>query len=74
MSVFGGDSYGKTGLPPRRRVSIRQDDMDFVVAFQPDDIIVFRHNEAHALRKICRSLRWEVVSDTTPNANDLASW
>ena len=58
----------------RRQVSIRRDDRDFVVAFQPDDVVVFRHQLASQLRKLCASLRWEVVSDTIASANDLASW
>lgn len=61
-------------LSPRRRVSIRRDEADFVVAFEPDDIVVFRHNEANALRKVCNSLRWEIVRDTVADPNDLASW
>jgi hypothetical protein len=72
MSVLSAATFGR--LPPRRRVSIRQDDRDFVVAFQPDDIVVFRNNEASALRRVCHSLRWEIVSDTVPDPNDLASW
>ena len=72
MSVLSAATSGR--LPPRRRVSIRQDDGDFVVAFQPDDIVVFRNNEASALRRVCHSLRWEIVSDTVPDPNDLATW
>ena len=56
------------------RVSIRRDGRDFVVAFQPENIIVFRHNEATALRRMCYKLRWEVVSDTVTDPNDPASW
>jgi hypothetical protein len=55
-------------------VSIRRDDKDFVVAFQPQDIVVFRNGRASALRKACNLLRWEIVSDTIPEANDPASW
>ena len=58
----------------RRQVSIRRDDKDFVVAFQPNDVIVFRHQFASPLRKLCASLRWEIVTDTIPLADDLASW
>jgi hypothetical protein len=43
-------------------------------SFQPHNIVVFRHNEASPLRRICHSLRWEIVSDTVPDPNDLASW
>jgi hypothetical protein len=59
---------------PRRQVSIRRDGKDFVVAFQPDDVIVFRHQFASPLRKLCGSLRWEIVNDTIPSAEDFASW
>ena len=59
---------------PRKRVSIRRDDKDFVVAFQPEDFVVFRSGRASALRKVCSSLRWEIVSDTVPEANDPACW
>jgi hypothetical protein len=48
--------------------------MDFVVAFQPEDIIAFRYNEASALRRACHFLRWEIVSDTVADPLDPASW
>ena len=50
----------------KRQVAIRRDGDDFVISFQPEDLIVFRHAEARALRKACVFLRWEVVSDTFP--------
>jgi len=59
---------------PRRKVAIRRDSEDFVIAFQPEDIVVFRHAEARALRKACVVLRWEVVGDTVAEANNPASW
>ena len=75
MSVLDAvESFRRTALPFRRQVSIKRDGADFVVAFEPDDIIVFRHSEANALRRACNSLRWEIVRDTTPDPNDLASW
>ena len=46
-------------------MSIRRDDADYIVAFQPDDLIVFRNSDANALRRVCRMLRWEIVSDTS---------
>ena len=64
MSVLSGATPERTLLPPRRQVSIGCDGGDFVVAFQPHNIVVFRHNEAHPLRRICHSLRWEIVNDT----------
>ena len=47
-----------------RRVSIRRDDGDFVIAFQPEDFIIFRNGDANVLRRVCRFLRWEIVTDT----------
>jgi hypothetical protein len=49
---------------PRRQVAIRRDGDDFVAAFLPEDFIIFRHHDAAALRKVCRSLRWEILRDT----------
>ena len=60
--------------PLRRKVAIRRDGEDFVIAFQPEDMVVFRHSEARALRKACVVLRWEVVSDTVAEASNPASW
>ena len=57
----------------RRQVAMRRDGDDFVVAFEPDGFIIFRNSDAKALRKVCRSLRWEIVSDTTLPADELAS-
>jgi hypothetical protein len=75
MSVLDSvESFRKDFLSLRRQVSIGRDGADFVVAFQPSNVIVFRHDDAGALRKMCRRLRWEVVSDTVADPNDLASW
>jgi hypothetical protein len=63
MSVVT-DKIGKSfGYGRGRRVSIRRDDKDFVVAFQPEDHVIFRHQDANALRNVCRKLRWEIVDD-----------
>jgi hypothetical protein len=56
----------------RRQVVMRCDGDDFVVAFEPDGFIIFRNRDADALRKLCRSLRWEIVSDTTSSEDELA--
>lgn len=56
---------------PKRLVSLRRDDADFVVAFQPEDVIVFRNPHAGALRKICSQLRWKIISDTSYTLDDL---
>jgi hypothetical protein len=58
-------------LKPKRLVSLRRDDADFVVAFQPEDVIVFRNPDACALRKICGQLRWKIISDTAYTLDDL---
>jgi hypothetical protein len=58
-------------LKPRRLVALRRDETDFVVAFQPEDVIIFRNPDAGALRKICRQLRWEIISDTAYSVDDL---
>ena len=57
----------------RRQVAMRRDGDEFVVAFEPDGFIIFRNSDADALRKVCRSLRWEIVSDSTLPADELAS-
>jgi hypothetical protein len=49
---------------PKRAVAIRRDGDDFVVSLMPNDIIIFRNESADALRKLCKGLRWAVVSDT----------
>jgi hypothetical protein len=38
--------------PFTRTVSIRRDRDDFVVAYQPEDVIVFRNGDPRALRKM----------------------
>jgi hypothetical protein len=56
----------------RRQVAMRRDDDDFVIAFEPDGFIIFRNKDADALRKLCRSLRWEIVNDTASSADEAA--
>jgi hypothetical protein len=51
---------------PTRRVSIRQDGEDFVVVSLAENFVVFRNNDAGALRKVCRSLRWDIAIDSSP--------
>jgi hypothetical protein len=59
---------------PRRQVAIRRDGEDFVIALQPEDLIVFRNENAGALRRACNFLRWQVVADTDIEPNDPATW
>jgi hypothetical protein len=54
---------------PKRLVTLRRDDVDFVVTFYPEDTIVFRHSEPFSLRKVCDGLRWKIISDGS-NASD----
>jgi hypothetical protein len=56
----------------RRQVVLRRDGDDFVVATHTDGLIIFRNQDPDALRKLCRSLRWEIISDTT--ASDKSAW
>jgi len=72
MSLVSDNEGASVSPRQRRRVSIRRDDTDFIVAFQPDDIVVFRNNDAKALRRVCEKLRWEIVSDTTLAQYDIA--
>jgi hypothetical protein len=55
----------------RRAVSLRRDNEDFVVVFQPEEIVAFRNRDAAALRKACGYLRWDIVSDTSLSVDDL---
>ena len=54
---------------PRRLVTLQRDDADFVVAFYPENLVVFRHAEPNALRKVCTGLGWKIISDGS-NASD----
>jgi hypothetical protein len=74
MSVMADDITHSRQKWPKKQVSIRRDDKDFVVAFQPEDFVIFRNGDVNALRRVCRLLRWEVISDTIPEANDSTSW
>jgi hypothetical protein len=53
----------KAGYGVGRRVSIRRDDDDFVIAYQPEDFVIFRGKDIEALRKVCGFLQWNVISD-----------
>ena len=75
MSAFDVvESFRKSAVPFRRQVSISRDGEDFVVTFLPQNIVAMRHGEANELRKMCHSLRWEIVSDTVPEPGDVRSW
>jgi hypothetical protein len=51
------------GDDSKRIVTLRRDGEDFVVAFYPDDIVVFRNTDAQALVKMCSFLRWRIVGN-----------
>ena len=75
MSAFDDEELSRLRtLPPRRQVSIVPDGPEFVVTFAPSNVVVFRHNVASELRELCHKLRWEIVSDTTADPQDPASW
>jgi len=74
MSVAGDDALRRNLRNNRRQVSIKRDGDDFVAVLQPSNKIIFRHDNASALRKLCHSLRIEIVSDTIPDPNNPASW
>jgi predicted nucleic acid-binding OB-fold protein len=44
-------------------VSVERDGTDFVVAFQPEGHVIFRHHDLKALRNVCSKLRWEVLEE-----------
>jgi hypothetical protein len=54
---------------PKRLVTLRRDDVDFVVSFYPEDTVVFRHAEPFSLRKVCAGLRWKIIGDCS-NASE----
>jgi hypothetical protein len=56
---------------PKRLVTLRRDDVDFVVSFYPEDTVVFRHVEPISLRNVCAKLRWKIISDSS-SANETA--
>jgi hypothetical protein len=65
MSVVTDKIGNSLHYGPGRRVSIKRDKQDYTVAFQPEDLVIFRHEDANALKKVCRSLRWEIVNDAS---------
>jgi hypothetical protein len=74
-----GDPMSVTAIGnfvPRRYVSIRRDGEDFVVVFEAEDIIAFRSEDANALTRVCRWLRYAITNDyavTNPREKALAA-
>ena len=50
---------------------LRREGEDFVVSFYPEDIVVFRNADPHALRKMCTFLRWKIISDTAASDDEI---
>jgi hypothetical protein len=76
MSVVT-DKIGKSlGYGRGRRVSVERDGTDFVVAFQPEGHIIFRHHDLKALRNVCSKLRWEVIEEKSfpQNLDDIRTY
>jgi hypothetical protein len=71
MSAVGSKLNPVLQNRARKRVSIRRDDEDFVIAFQPENIIVFSSADMMGLRKLYRQLRWEVESDVIEPGNPM---
>jgi len=76
MSVVT-DKIGKSlGYGRGRRVSVERDGTEFVVAFQPEGHVIFRHHDLKALRNVCSKLRWEVVEEKSfpQNLDDIRTY
>jgi hypothetical protein len=50
---------------PKRLVTLRRDDLDFVVSLYPEKMVVFRHVEPFSLSNLCAKLRWKIISDSS---------
>ena len=72
MSTRDSEEVGLTSgyERPKRLVTLRREDNDFVVSFYPEDVVAFRHVEPISLRKVCTGLRWKIISDGA-SANDM---
>jgi hypothetical protein len=76
MSVVT-DKIGKSlGYGRGRRRSVERDGTDFVVAFQPEGHVIFRHHDLKALRNVCSKLRWEVIEEKSfpQNLDDIRTY
>jgi hypothetical protein len=63
MSVVTDKIFKSRGYGRGRQVSIGRDGKDFLVAFQPEDHVIFRHHDLNALKNVCRKLRWDIIDD-----------
>jgi hypothetical protein len=55
--------HAEAAVRPKRVVSLKRDRDDFVVSSWPGNVVIFRNQDAEALRKACRFLHWQIVSD-----------
>ena len=57
-------------------MSVERDGTDFVVAFQPEGHVIFRHHDLKALRNVCSKLRWEVIEEKSfpQNLEDIRTY
>jgi hypothetical protein len=63
MSVVTDKIFKSRGYGRGRQVSVQRDGTDFVVAYQPEGHVIFRHHDLNALRRVCSKLRWEVLEE-----------
>jgi hypothetical protein len=63
MSVVTDNIFKSRGYGRGRKVAIKRDGKDFVVAYQPEDHVIFRHHDQKALRRVCSKLRWDVIEE-----------
>jgi hypothetical protein len=76
MSVVTDKIGESLGYGRGRSVSVERDGTDFVVAFQPEGHVIFRHHDLKALRLVCSKLRWEVIEEKSfpQNIEDIRTY
>ena len=76
MSVVTDRIFKSRGYGRGRQVSIGRDGNDFIVVFQPEDHVIFRHYSANALRHVCRKLQWKIIEDNSipDNLEDMRAY
>jgi hypothetical protein len=52
-------------MHPKRLVTLQWDGAEFVVSFYRENIVVFRHTEPNALRKMCAFVRRQIMADNS---------
>ena len=76
MSVVTDKIRKSLGYGRGRTVSVERDGTDFIVAFQPEGHVIFRHHDLMALRNVCSKLRWEVIEEKSfpQNLDDIRTY